>query len=282
VDIFNKAQDDPQLEMLRQMIEALTGHKVDKMQMAQQPAQAAAPPPEKAAQPAPSADPTKVGWGVHYNKTDSYSESEKTAFQAKGVIKTADGKEINFSLDVSMQYQYSTSSQTNINLGDAKKTDPLVVNFGGTAAQLSDQRFSFNLSPKGRTDNVNFANNGSGFLVLDKNGNGKIDNGGEMFGPATGNGFGELASYDKTGKGWIDSSNPVFDKLKVLTKNQDGTDNLQSLSSLGIGAISVNGISTPFDIKNQDNSLKGAVRSTGVFLREDGTAGTVQQIDLTA
>jgi hypothetical protein len=280
VDFFNQTQDDPILEMLRAIIEELSGHKINKIQIA--PPQLSQPPANvnQPAQAAPA--PAKAGWGVQYQKSDSYSESQQTAFAASGAIRTTDGKEIDFSVNLNMDYQYSTSSQTNINLGDSKKTDPLVVNFGGTSAQLSDQRFSFDLSQGRPSENINFTTGGSGFLVLDKNGNGKIDSGGEMFGPTTGNGFAELSAYDKTGKGWIDSGNPIFDKLKVWTKNQDGTDNLASLASLGIGAISVNGISTPFDMKAADNSLKGAVKSTGVFLREDGSAGTVQQVDLTA
>lgn len=281
VDAINNAQDDPEIEMLRNLIEVLTGHKIDKLHPLQiQPAQA--PVQQAAKQDSPQQkDPQKVGWGVSYQRTDTYTESQRSMFQADGVIKTADGKEINFSVNVAMEYQYSETSQTSLRLGDAKKMDPLVVNFGGSAAQLSSQRFSFDLSSNGQNKNINMPTGGSGFLVLDKNGNGKIDDGGEMFGPATGNGFAELSAYDKTGKGWIDSGNPVFDKLKVWTKNDDGTDKLTGLSALGIGAISTKAIGTPFDIKAEGNATLGSIRSTGVFLRENGVAGTVQQVDLT-
>jgi hypothetical protein len=40
-------------------------------------------------------------------------------------------------------------------------------------------------------------------------------------------------------------------------------------------------IETPWDIQaGTTNELAGKLRSTGVFLSEEGTAGTLQQIDL--
>ena len=60
-----------------------------------------------------------------------------------------------------------------------------------------------------------------------------------------------------------------------------GSDQLSSLASLGIGAISLQAVSTPFEIKTASNQLLGSVRSSSVALNENGTAGVVQQIDLT-
>jgi hypothetical protein len=39
---------------------------------------------------------------------------------------------------------------------------------------------------------------------------------------------------------------------------------------------------TPFDLKNNNNELLGQVVKTGLYLQQNGTAGTIQQIDLTA
>ena len=60
----------------------------------------------------------------------------------------------------------------------------------------------------GRKDNISFVQPGSGFLAVDKNNDGKINNGKELFGPNTGNGFDELAKYDSDGNQWIDESDP--------------------------------------------------------------------------
>jgi len=278
----HEAENDPKLRLLMLMIEKLTGQKVrifnasdiGPVKTADVPAS-----PSPSAQPAP---PARAGFGVEYDKTTHYSESETTSLQATGIIKTADGKEIQFNLSLVMQRQYSETSQESLRLGDARKTDPLVINFNGTAAQLSEQRFAFDLNADGETEQINVLQPGSGFLALDKNGDGKINDGSELFGPATGNGFSELAQYDQDGNGWIDESDAVYSQLKVWTGSGTENSKLDSLTSLGVGAILLGSIETPFDIKTSTNQLLGSVRASSVYLSENGSAGSVQQIDLTA
>lgn len=105
-----------------------------------------------------------------------------------------------------------------------KKVDPLIVNFSGTAAQLTDTKYQFDLNSDGRKDNISFVQPGSGFLAVDKNDDGKINNGKELFGPNAGNGFDELAKYDADGNQWIDESDPIFKQLKIWTKDAKGND----------------------------------------------------------
>ena len=279
---MSEAENDPKLQLIIQMVEKLTGHKIrvfDARQLkAPQTAQVQDPNVAQPQQPAPH-----VGFGVEYSKVSSYSESEQTTMQASGVIKTSDGKEIKFSLDLTMQRQYSETSSTEIRVGDAaRKTDPLVINFDGTAAQLSEQRFAFDLNSDGKTEQINAPTSGSGFLALDKNGDGKINNGSELFGPRTGNGFGELAKYDSDKNGWIDENDSIFKQLKVWAKDAAGNDKLSGLAALGVGAISLHSIATPFDIKTASNQLLGNVQASSVYLNENGSVGSVQQVDLTA
>ena len=272
------AQNDPKLKLIIAMIEKLTGKKVKLLDAGSIGASPSAKPPST---PNPSQTPS-AGFSMEYSKVVSYSESEQTTFQAVGIIKTQDNKEINFSLSLAMLHQYSETSSTSIRLGDAaNQTDPLVINFNGNAAQLSEQRFAFDLNSDGQTEQINAPLSGSGFLALDLNNDGKINNGGELFGPGTGNGFSELAQYDKDQNSWIDENDAVFQQLKVWTKDSEGNGTLNSLASVGVGAISLSSIATPFEIKSSDNQLLGTVRSTGVTLNENGTVGTMQQIDLT-
>ena len=281
---MGNAENDPKLQLLILMIEKMTGHRVkifnagDLKSIQQASAPATAAPAPASDQPAP---PAHAGFGVEYDKVASYSESEQTTMQAAGVIKTSDGKEIQFSLDLAMQRQYSETSSTSIRLGDAKKTDPLIINFSGTAAQLSEQRFAFDLNSDGKSEQINSPTSGSGFLALDTNGDCKINNGSELFDPSTGNGFSELAKYDSYHNGWIDENDAIFKQLKVWTKDAAGSDKLSSLAELGVGAISLHSIDTPFDIKTASNQLLGSVQASSVYLNENGTVGSVQQIDLT-
>ena len=279
---MSNAENDPKLQLLILMIEKMTGYKVKVFNAGDLKSgqQADVPAPTSTnSQPAP---PPHAGYGVEYDKVASYSESEQTTMQAVGIVRTSDGKEIQFSMNLSMQRQYSETSSTSVRLGDAvRKTDPLVINFNGTAAQLSEQRFAFDLNSDGKSEQINSPLSGSGFLALDMNGDGKINNGSELFGPSTGNGFGELAKYDKDGNGWIDENDAIFKQLKVWTKDAAGSDKLSSLAALGVGAISLHSIDTPFDIKTASNQLLGSVRATSVALNENGSVGSLQQVDLT-
>ena len=279
---ISDVENDPKIQLLIQMVEKMTGYKIKIFHSRQfDPSGAAHVSNPNAAQPQQPAQ--RAGFGVEYSKVASYSESEKTAMQASGVIKTSDGKEIKFNLDLVMQRQYSETSSTEIRMGDAaRKTDPLVINFGGTAAQLSEQRFAFDLNSDGKTEQINAPLSGSGFLALDLNKDGKINNGSELLGPSTGNGFGELAKYDSDHNGWIDENDSVFKQLKVWTGSGDGSGKLSDLASLGVGAISLHQIATPFDIKTASNQLLGSVKASSVYLNENGSVGSVQQIDLTA
>lgn len=275
-------EDDPKLVLIRQMLELWLGHAVevfDGRELHKHMERTA-----DSAGETPRQTPPRAGYGVEYDRHESYTEIEQTNFAASGTVKTADGREISFQLELSMASSYHEESNVSIRLGDAaRKTDPLVLNFSGTAAQLSDQRFAFDLNADGEaTENINFVASGSGFLVFDRNADGKINDGSELFGPTTNDGFAELAQLDDDSNGWIDENDAAFAQLQVWSRNAAGEDSLQSLTDAGVGAIALSRLATPFDIKTNANELLGQVRSSGIFLQEDGTAGTIQQIDLTA
>ena len=86
---------------------------------------------------------------------------------------------------------------------------------------------------------------------------------------------------DGDNNGWIDENDSAYNKLQVWQTNGDNQDELQSLASAGVGAISISHISTPFSIKNDANDLLAQVQSSGIFLQHDGETGTIQHVDLT-
>lgn len=120
---------------------------------------------------------------------------------------------------------------------------------------------------------------GSGFLALDKNSDGEINNGNELFGPQNGNGFSELSKYDEDKNQWIDENDSIFNKLRIWTKDETGKESLFALGEKGIGAIFLGNVSTPFAINTPDNKQNAQLSQTGVVLKEDGTATTIQHLD---
>ena len=230
---------------------------------------------------APSEGVQRQGWGLDYQLRETRTESEAMAFSAKGVVRTADGKEIKFDLAMSMQRAFTEESQFSLKAGDAL-IDPLVVNYNGTAAQLTEQRYAFDLNADGQDENIAFTKAGSAFLALDKSGDGKINNGRELFGPTTGNGFNELAQYDADHNSWIDENDPVYGDLRLLSLDSAGKPILSTLAEKNVGAIYLGNSSTPFTLKTDAQQTQGQVASSGIYLNEQGGVGLVQQVNLVA
>lgn len=220
--------------------------------------------------------------GMSYDKTVTHTESEQMHFEAQGVVKTADGQEISFQVALDMQRSYSSSESTHFQVGQAPK-DPLVITYPGQIPELTDTKFDFDLDGDGNKEKINFVKSGSGFLVFDRNNDGKANDGKELFGTKTGNGFAELAELDIDKNGWIDENDPAFSQLKFWTKDESGKDHLQGLLAANIGAISTQSTAAPFKFKDANNVEQGVMRAAGVYLQEDGkAAGTVGQVDLMA
>ena len=224
-----------------------------------------------------------VGMGTKtfdYSSQYYHEETESTGFTTQGTVKCADGREISFNLNLEMSRSFQEYYEENISYTQASMCDPLVINLNGNIADLSDQTFFFDLDGDGQKDEINRLAAGSGFLALDKNGDGIINDGSELFGTKSGDGFADLAAYDTDHNGFIDEGDEIWDKLKIWVMDEDGNQQLYSLAEKGVGAICLQNSATNFAINDADNQTKGVIRSTGVFLYENGNVGTVQHVDM--
>lgn len=221
------------------------------------------------------------GWSIEFSSTTAHYESEQMGVSARGFVTTGDGREISFSLDLGLSRLYASIEREYFNL-EAALTDPLVINFQGGLPGLSDTTFTFDINNDGQKELIYAASSGSGFLALDLNNDGKINNGTELFGPASGNGFGELAGYDSDRNGWIDENDEIFNRLSIWVRDDQGRDKMITLREAGVGALSLSAVSSPFSLTDNENRLKGRVQSTGIYLSEEGRVGAMQQIDIAA
>ena len=267
---------DPKMQVIRRIMEAFTGREIKVAEFA----------PDKGIsvngpENIPAQDGQREGWGLEYDYHEEYHETEKLGLTASGKVITADGKEISFSLEVAMSRELHESTSISIRAGDARLVDPLVINFNGQTADLTNTKFSFDLDADGSDEEISFVGSGSGFIVFDRNQDGEINDGSEMFGPQTGHGFEELARYDTNGNGWLDESDSLYDKLQIWSKGPDGNDHFFTLTEKSVGAIFLSGISSPFTLESQPGGeLNGKIRESSIFIKEDGSVGTVQEIDL--
>ncbi|PKM51313.1 MAG: hypothetical protein CVV02_06830 [Firmicutes bacterium HGW-Firmicutes-7] len=278
--LFELAPDDEKkIQLLNKLIEILTGKKMKfyipkSFQRVPSQTMLTYGAPNVQQQPI-----QRQGWGINYQKHESYSETSTLNFDATGVITTSDGHTINLNLSLNMSRSFASSSHISFKAGDAL-IDPLVINYDGSPISLSDQKISFDLNNDGKDELLSFTKMGSGFLVFDKNNDGIINNGSELFGPLSGNGFAELSAYDSDGNNWIDENDPIYEKLQIWTKDAQGNDQLFAIGQKGIGAIYLNAINSSYELKDTSNNLLGKIQQTGIFLREDGTAGTIHHVDL--
>jgi len=277
------AASDPFLQLLIAAVEMLTGHRVSVFSardLQRRTATPVAAAPQAVAQ-SPAAPPRPAAFGIEYDYRAVHEETEQTRVGTTGIVRTADGREIGFKLELSMARSYREESTLSIRAGDAVRKDPLVLNFNGSAAQLSDRRFAFDLDGNGKPENLALLAGGSGYLAIDRNGNGAIDSGRELFGPATGSGFGELAALDSDGNGWIDENDAAFSALRIWTPDGEGGGALETLPRRQVGAIALGHVASPFELRGTENADLGAIAASGLFLAEDGRAGSVQEVDLT-
>ncbi len=267
---------DAHTRLMKNVIESLFGVKIRMMPpMKSSSSEAAA----TSSDPAASQTAASASEPDHQVKVTEYlAEREQLRFSASGSVQTADGKTIDLKLGFAMSYQQLQLSER-ITRESALK-DPLVINLEKQFADLQDTRFEFDIDSDGTKDSLANLAKGSYFLALDKNNNQQIDNGSELFGAQSGNGFADLAQYDEDGNSFIDEGDSIYAKLSVWRPDKG----MMAIADVGVGAIYLHPVETQFQNmgNNSEGESQGVLRSSSIYLKEDGTAGTVQQLDLRA
>ena len=173
--------------------------------------------------------------------------------------------------------------------GDGIETVGMVRQYaatpGGTFTPSGDDPILFDHNGDGVKTNTGWIGSDDGILVMDRNGNGIIDNGRELFGnftPLYGggtavDGFAALAQEDTNQDGVVNHLDANWEKLKVWQDvNQDGisqAEELHTLEALGITGINVGKTNTTQNLSNGNRII-----GTGTFTRADGTTGNMADV----
>ncbi len=219
-----------------------------------------------------------TGWS-HYSFY-YYAENETTCFDTTGTAITADGRHLSFNISLEMSRSFVEMTEEKIDFGQPRLCDPLVINLNTNVASVSDQKFFFDIDVDGKDEEISMLHKDSGYLALDHNEDGIINNGSELFGTQSGNGFKDLLAHDEDGNGWIDEADSIFQKLKIWIMDENGNSRLINLKEAGLGSIYLGFENTEFSLKNASNETNAVIQKTGLFLYENGMSGTVQQMDL--
>ncbi|WP_165676098.1 calcium-binding protein, partial [Metapseudomonas otitidis] len=181
----------------------------------------------------------------------------------------------------------SVQNDVNQNFNSAnsfvQRRDPLSLDLDGDGIETvgANAGITFDFDGDGLKTGTGWVKGDDGFLVLDRNGNGQIDNGGELFGVDTvkangqkaTDGFDALRDFDSNGDGVFDAKDAQFANVRVWQDtNQDGiaqAGELKTLAEHNIVAINLNSTAS-----NQ-TSNGNLISATGTFIRGDGTQGSV-------
>ncbi|MBI1388219.1 MAG: hypothetical protein GC154_07200 [bacterium] len=164
--------------------------------------------------------------------------------------------------------------------GEVQQSDPIVIDLDGDGVELTTAKSGamFDINGDGTRERTAFATGGDAFLALDRNRDGLINNGLELFGDQHGarDGFEELRKFDGDRNGVIDERDAIYgDLLLYSDRNLDGvsqTSELQSLRAAGIAAIQLDSRLAPSTLQG------GSLLSTASYLRSDGSSGTAADV----
>ena len=130
----------------------------------------------------------------------------------------------------------------------------LDLNGDGVRTQSIDAGVKFDLFDDGAAINTGWVSSGDGLLVLDRNQDGQINDGSELFGSATrlsngekaSDGYAALRELDSNGDGVISSDDAIYGDLRIwIDSNSDGvsgTGETKTLAELGIAKINLNAV----------------------------------------
>jgi hypothetical protein len=146
-----------------------------------------------------------------------------------------------------------------------RRVSPLVLDLNGDGLKFTSvfNGVEFDLNADGKTELTAWTTIQSefdnAFLVYDKNNNGQIDNGAELFGDQNGaeNGFNELAKYDDNNDGIIDEFDGIYDELSVWVDfNKNGKVDYQNGNTKELKSLkdaNITEISTAFNTETDEN-----------------------------
>ena len=167
--------------------------------------------------------------------------------------------------------------------------DPIILDLDGDGLETVGlaSNVYFDHDGDGVLTRTGWAGKDDALLVWDRNGNGRIDTGAELFGDFTPlpngtlapNGFAALAALDSNGDGIIDASDPAFAELKLWRDaDQNGATGAGELISLAdAGILSLNLANT---LKNQNLANGNQLTREGSFTRTDGTTSAMGEFNL--
>ncbi|GAB2934956.1 hypothetical protein [Rheinheimera gaetbuli] len=188
-----------------------------------------------------------------------------------GQLQMQDGSSVSFNFELSMQVSWARYSYI-----EQPLQDPLIVSLDNSPAKLTDSHTDFDLFNNGTAVQLPQLAAQQFYLAYDRNNDKQVNNGAELFGPQSGQGFAELAAFDDNGNGFIDPGDDIWQYLYLWRPKQD----LLTMAEAKLGAFSVSSAATPMPLLDKQQQKQGEIQRSGLAFTEDARPVLVQQIDL--
>ena len=176
-----------------------------------------------------------------------------------------------FGVNIQLEFEFSSSSSQ----VQVQQSDPVTLDLNGDGINLTSylNGAQFDITGSGTKVNTAFVTGGDAFLALDRNGNGSIDSGKELFGDQNGakNGYEELRKLDSNGDGVINALDKDFDKLTLFKDNGNGVTEKGELVSLADAGITE--ISLAYKTVNTGARGGNHIGQVASYTRADGKRG---------
>lgn len=153
---------------------------------------------------------------------------------------SGEGAKLSFQ-SIQLEFEFEYVEVMTIEEQNVQSSDPIVLDLDGNGISLTSHADGamFDITGRGESVKTAFVRGGDAFLAWDRNGNGRIDDGRELFGDQWGacNGFEELAKLDDNGDGIISAADKAFGQLLLFRDNGNGRSEPGELISLGEAGI---------------------------------------------
>ncbi|MCZ4321518.1 calcium-binding protein [Pseudomonas anguilliseptica] len=168
-----------------------------------------------------------------------------------------------------------------------KTVSPLILDLDGDGVETISKADGvyFDHDGNGFAEATGWVGKDDGLLVWDRNGNGEIDNGSELFGNYTQlsngqsavNGFAALAELDSNLDGKVDASDAAFSQLKVW---KDANSDAQAVTGelLDLSQVNVASLNTSFSNQNYSDPQGNLVLQSGTYTTADGTVQSMDDV----
>lgn len=167
------------------------------------------------------------------------------------------------------------------------QASPLVLDLDGDGVETTGLKSNtyFDHDGNGFSENTGWAGKDDGILIYDRNCNGEIDDGSELFGNNTilsngkkaANGFEALKDLDSNKDGIFDANDAAFGNVKIW-KDANGNGKLDAGELLTLLEAGVAGINLDYNNQNVTDANGNKHSQTGSYTKTDGTMGAISDV----